>query len=204
MLQCRKFYSVPELVKLYRAQVVGFVESKTPAIHHAAPSVLDAIDRVQRRFLREIGMDELTALVRHKLAPLSARRDMAMLGLLHRVSHGRAPGPLQDLLGGSRRARPARARGTRDSLLRHDRQMSDYISRGGHTEVLRRSTFGLVTVWNALPAWVVDTTSTKTFQRLLQQCLINRAVNNADTDWPHFFLTDARVMTSRTFQQLFE
>ena len=51
-------------------------------------------------------------------------------------------------------------------------QMLDYSSRGGHTAVLRRSTFGLVSVWGALPAWVVDTTITNTFQRLLQQCLM--------------------------------
>ena len=44
LLQCLNFYSVPQLVKLYTAQVVSRVESKALAIHHVAPSVLDAIE----------------------------------------------------------------------------------------------------------------------------------------------------------------
>lgn len=203
LLKCRRFYTVNQLVKLYKAQVLSYVESKTPAIHHAAPSVLDAIDRIQRRFLREIGLDETSALLRHKLAPLSARRDIAMLGLLHRVSHGRAPSPLLDLLGTSPHARAARGAVTRGASLRHGRQLVDYISRGGHTETLRRSTFGLVTVWNFLPAEVVDKKCRKAFQKQLQRCLMNRALRNPDADWPHFFLTDARVMPARAFQRFF-
>ena len=62
LLRCRRFYTQKELVKLYKAQVLSYIESKTAAIHHAAPSVLDAIDRVQRRFLREIGLTEGEAL----------------------------------------------------------------------------------------------------------------------------------------------
>ena len=48
-----------EFVSLMRrnqkAQILSFIESesRTPAVHHAAPSVLDSIDRVQRRFLKK-------------------------------------------------------------------------------------------------------------------------------------------------------
>ena len=177
--------------------------SRTPALHHAAPSVLDAIDRVQRRFLREIGLDELSALLQYKLAPLSARRDVAMLGLLHRVSHGRAPDPPADLLTGAAHARPAHSASTRSVHLRHDRQMLEYVSRGGHTEALRRSTFGLITVWNLLPPYVANAQATKTYQRHLQHGMINRAKQFPDSDWPHFFSSDARTMPINTFHQLF-
>ena len=46
------------------------------------------MNRVQKRFLQSIGVTELEALANYKLAPLSARRDVAMRGLLLRVSHG--------------------------------------------------------------------------------------------------------------------
>ena len=205
LLRCRRFYSQGELVKLYKAQVLSFIESRTPAIHHAAPSVLDAIDRVQRRFLREVGLSEIDALIRHRLAPLSARRDIAMLGLVHRVSHGRAPGPLVDLLsaGPPQHVRPAEASVTRGILRRHDRQMPEYISRGGHTETLRRSCFGLITVWNLLPPEVANAKRTKTCQKLLQKCLVQRALRAPDSEWQHFFLKDARVMPISAFQRLF-
>ena len=205
LLRCRKFYNQRELVKLYKAQVLSFIESRTPALHHAAPSVLDAIDRVQRRFLREIGLTELEALLRYKLAPLPARRDIAMLGLLHRASHGRAPDPLMDLLlAGDRHHRGPNTAVTRGARVRHERQMAEYISRGGHTETLWRSCFGLATVWNMLPPTVADTKTTKICQRKLQQCLVRRALRDPDSDWQHFFLTDARVMPVHTFQRLFD
>ena len=54
-------------------------------------SVLDCVDRVQRRLLRELGLTELEGLTRYRLAPLPSRRDMAMLGVLHKVVLGLAP-----------------------------------------------------------------------------------------------------------------
>ncbi len=206
ILRCRRFYSQSELMKLYKAQVLSFIESRTSAIHHAAPSVLDKIDRVQRRFLREIGLTEIEALVRFKLAPLPARRDIAMLGLLHRASHGRAPAPLTTLLlSGQQPARSGIAMSLRAGS-RHDRQIPEFLSRasrGAHTDVLRRSCFGLATVWNMLPTTVANTKLTKTCQRCLQQCLTRRAQQAPDSDWQHFFLTGARVMPVYIFQRLF-
>ena len=102
ILRCRRFFITSELVHLYKAQVLSYVESRTPAIYHAARTTLDELDRVQRRFLRSIGVTELEALTEYRLAPLSARRDIAMLGLLHRVSHGLAPRPLAALFPGGR------------------------------------------------------------------------------------------------------
>ena len=91
LLKGRRHFTTPELVHLYKAQVLSFVESSTPGLYHAAPTVLDRVDRVQRRLLRELGLDELQALLNFRLAPLPSRRDMAMLGALHKVTLGLAP-----------------------------------------------------------------------------------------------------------------
>ena len=67
------------------------MESSTAALYHAAPTTLAWIDRVQHRFLKEIGLSELEAVRNFRLAPLNSRRDMAMLGVLHKINLGEAP-----------------------------------------------------------------------------------------------------------------
>ena len=59
--------------------------------------MLSRIDGVQRRFLRELSFSEVTALNEFRLAPLEARRDMAMLGALHKITLGIAPAQLMAL-----------------------------------------------------------------------------------------------------------
>ena len=97
MLRTRRFFTTPELVRFYKAQILSFIESSPAAIYHAAPSTLAWIDRVQHRFLRETSMSELDALRDFRLAPLKCRRDMAMLDVLHKIDLGGAPSQLQAL-----------------------------------------------------------------------------------------------------------
>ena len=203
ILRCRRFYSTPELVKLYKSQVLSFIESRTAALHHAAPSVLDVIDRVQRRFLREVGLTELEALERYRLAPLPIRRDIAMLGLIHRVCHGYAPAPLAELFERREVSQLQAAAATRGSKGRHEKQLMDFIGMGGHTETLRRSCFGLITVWNMLPRNAAEAKQTKTCQRLLQTTVLKRAKERPDTNWQRFLSSDAKVMPAYAFQRLF-
>ena len=62
-----------------------------PAVWHAAKSVVELLDTVQKRFLRELDLTEEEAPLRYNLAPLSCRRDMAALGLIHRAALGKGP-----------------------------------------------------------------------------------------------------------------
>ena len=57
-------------------------------MYHAAVSVPDRVDRVERRLLPELGLSELDALLRYRLAPLPFRKDIAMLAVLHKVVLG--------------------------------------------------------------------------------------------------------------------
>jgi hypothetical protein len=155
------------LTKLYKAHVLPVLEAQTASVYHASPTVLDNLDRVQRLFLRESGLDDETALLHHNLAPLNARRDMAMLGLLHKCALGEAP---PQLLGLFPLAPPAQHHpNTRLHARRHHLQLEDK-AHGNHTGVLHRSLFGLVAVYNLLPPWVVSGT-VKTLQTSLQYML---------------------------------
>ena len=91
ILRTRRFHSVPELIHLYKSQVLSYIEYRTPAVYHACSTFLERVDRQQRRFLRALDLSEEQALSEYRLAPLSARRDMAMLGLIHRTVLGQGP-----------------------------------------------------------------------------------------------------------------
>ena len=145
LLRPMRFFSVPELIGIYKAQVLSYLESKTPAIFHAAPAHQNLLERVQRRFLREIGVTEAEALEDFRLAPLASRRCMAMLGLLHRVTLGIAPAQIANLFP-SASVQPVSRIPTRLWIMRHDKQLQE---RYGHTDVFQRSLFGLVRVQSA-------------------------------------------------------
>ena len=93
----KRFHTKSELMRLYKAQTLSFIESRIVGIHHAAPSVLACVDRVQKRFLREMQVTSIEALVEWRLAPIGFRRTMAMLGLLYRIAQNIAPPCLCEL-----------------------------------------------------------------------------------------------------------
>jgi hypothetical protein len=69
----RRYYNDADLVLLYKAHVLSYLEFRTPAIYHATRELLSRLDAVQTRFLRDAGLDEVAALMVFNLAPLSMR-----------------------------------------------------------------------------------------------------------------------------------
>ena len=204
LLRSRQFFTTPELMHLYKAQILSYLESSTPGVYHAAPSVLERLDRVQRRLLRELEIDELSALSDYRLAPLPARRDMAMLGVLHKVTLGSAPPQLSALFP---------VRGTADEPLLyfqrlrhwrplHNKQLHSHAP-FNCTEAMRRSLFGLVRCYNQLPQSVVDSGSIKAFQRKLQSALKEYALKGTDDAWARFFTQGWRSLTRTVLDKLF-
>ena len=53
--------------------------------------MLDRVDRVQPRLLRELGLTKPEILTRYRLSPLPLRRDIFMMGVLQMVVLGFAP-----------------------------------------------------------------------------------------------------------------
>ena len=62
-------------------------EYRTPAVYHAASTILAGINAIQKRFQREC-LKEEDALVFFQPGPAETRRDIAMLGLIHRTVLG--------------------------------------------------------------------------------------------------------------------
>ena len=151
------------------------LEYRTPAVYHAAKTTLAGIDAVQRRFLRECGLSDEEALLHFNLAPLETRRDIAVLGLIHRSVLGGGPRHFANMFLPS----PPSA------SQKHDKQLLTHRS-PRHLQILSRSALGLVDVYNLLPAQVVGQKSVASMQHELQ-ALLNFRVRNGDSYWHHTF-----------------
>ena len=97
IVRLQRYYSKGGLVTQYKSEVLSCLQSFAPTIYHASRSSLALLDSIQNQFLTTLDLTAEVALVEHNLAPLNVRRDIAVLGLLYRLAHGRAPKPLQEL-----------------------------------------------------------------------------------------------------------
>ena len=124
LVRSGRYFTSRQLIGLYKAHLLSYLEYRTSAIYHAATSALAALDNVQSRFLRDAGVTEEEALLEFNLAPLPTRRDMAMLGVIHRASLGKGPQQFGAFF------KPAEAKkehpATRRQERRHSRQLQEW------------------------------------------------------------------------------
>ena len=202
LLRGRRFFTTPELVRLYKVQIFSYMASSHPALYHAAPSILARIDRVQERFLKEIGVTQKEAIKDYRLAPLSNRRDMGMLGALHKINLDLAPPQFQALF-------PRLGR-TEEPLLRqrlrywrplHSKQLYTHATFSS-SHAFKRSMFGLVHCYNALPQRIADSNTVKTLQRCLQAALLRLAELGAE-DWPRLYSSAWKRFPRTKLDELF-
>ena len=183
LLRTKRFYTTKKLVRLFKCHVLSYIEGATPAVYHAAPSILKELDEIQSNFLTQVGVSELTALELFNLAPLCMRRDIAMLALLHKVSLGVAPEPICSLF--NMRAGTLDHLGFSSSFRTHCRQLSDPVAHF-HAPIIKRSVFGLIRVYNRLPSHVLDAMNVSIFQRRLQKLAKDAARANS-AQWQFMF-----------------
>ena len=176
ILRARRFHTTAEMIHLYKAQVLSYVEYRTVAIYHACDTHLAHIDRLQTRFLRELDVSPEEALTEFHLAPLSTRRDIAMLGMVHRASLGKGPRQLHRFFC---RDENFSRRPTRAGIRLHDRQLREHRT-GCYSELLSRSALGLVSVYNLLPQVIIESSEVKLFQSRLQHIVKYQASVGSD------------------------
>ena len=183
LLRARRYFDKEALVCLYKAQVLPTLEFPTPAVYHCTATTLDELDRVQKRFLRALDLTAEEALLRYNLAPLHSRRDMAMLGLIHRTVLGQGPEHFQRWF--FLDTRPKHHYVTRYQERKHNKQLYDYLD-GSQSALLRRSAFGLTRAYNCLEQAVVDCTSVPAFQKALQNVLKLKA-RREERNWQNLY-----------------
>ena len=162
-------------------QLLSYIEYRTTAIYHACQSSFDVLDRVQDKLLDAAGMSSVDALNACRLAPLTARRDMALLGLIHRTVLGKGPRHFSAFFRADLQARQE-GRGThRLQLVEYTHgHVSDYMFPGSKpANYIAHSMLGLVAIYNRIPAYIVEGCgSVSSFQSALQQLLSGLANAN--------------------------
>ena len=159
------------------------LEINTGGFYHATASVLDLFDNVQESFLGQLGLTRRQTFLEYNLAPLSVRRDIAMLGLIFRCVTGRAHPDLAALFEPA--APTPHPYDTRRAANQHNRQLRE-DRLGTHPAMLQRSVFVIIRVWNRLTDDAVQSTSASASQRNLTETVREkwRAEND---DWHQIF-----------------
>ena len=121
--------------------------------------------------------------MKFNLAPLEARRDMAMLGLIHRTVLGLSPPQFYEWFFLAETTEPAYL--TRYQENKHDKQLHDWLKHKD-TELLRRIALGLVRVHNKLPQEAVDCISVRAFQTWLH-CRVKQEAARGTDNWENCF-----------------
>ena len=142
----RAFFTDGELVNLYKSELLSYIKYRTAAIYHAYDTILASPDKLQHKFVHELGISDEKALFHFNLAPLSCRRDIAMLGLIHRCVLEKGP----EHFGTFFAASSQQSSNTRSASIRHKRQIVD-IRNMRFLEIERRSALGLIWVYNRIP-----------------------------------------------------
>ena len=163
----------------YKSHVLYHLEVNTGGFYHALDSVLDTLERLQTSFLNNIGLTREEGFLAYNLAPLSTRRDIAMLGLIYKSVHKTAHNDLQSLF--PRSAGPRHSYQTKYQAHRHDMQLVEDRPGTKHA-LLRRSVFGLTRIWNRLPGAVVHAKTVTECQKALT-AMVRAGCRKGLRDW---------------------
>jgi hypothetical protein len=185
ILRSKRFFSLKDLMLLYKAHVLSYLEYRTCAITHAADSHLNALDVIQNRLLRNLELRRFDALHQFNLAPLGVRRDIANLGIIYRAISRRGPRKLRDFFQLNRISRRSSPR-----FPLHSYQVLDN-TRELHRDYLDRSTFGYIGIFNLLPAVVFVSPEYEGFIPINEfQSNLNKLVklaSHVDNQWANLY-----------------
>ena len=154
------YASAQAMTNQYKTHVWGYAEYQNGCIAHAAPYKLERLESIHRHFLNEIEITEQVALLDYNFAPPVLRRDIGLLGLIHKRVLALAHPAFSLLLP----LAPASWYTCRFPP-RHNKQLDNGRSKVVFRHaIFNRSLFGLVDIYNCLPQEIVHRPSVKEFQ----------------------------------------
>jgi len=177
LLRTRGIYNHKDMFQQFKTHIWGGMEYQNGVILHAAPSSLDKIDRLQRHYVHELQLTEESAFLDYNFAPPSLRRDIGILGFLHKRVLGQCHEAVVRMFPFLPVHEPW-----------HDKQLDSHLYESTCRQVLfSRSVFGMVNIYNRLPQYVVDSASVSNFQKELTHIARHRCSNGLA--WKNTFST---------------
>ena len=145
--------------------------------------------------MSNISLGKRKAFLEFNLAPLSSRRDIAMLGLIHRCVQGKAHASLREIF--PRCSRPGHLHNTKLQKHRHPYQLDEFRA-GTHPALLCRSVIGLTRVWNRLPEYIVTAGNVTIMQKGLTS-ILRAASRRGEVNWPQLFSPRGAILKETPF-----
>ena len=177
ILRTRGYYNIAELIGQYKTQIWGLVESHCGGYFHAASSLLEKIENVQLNFLKQLNLTAKEAFLNFNFAPSILRRNIAILGLIHKRVLGLCHPTFEELLPWY---------GQKVNIPRgfgHNKQLYDHRMEVTHQRSLfDKSIFGMIGFYNNLSQDLVDLPDVKSFQSALTNIAKDRC-ERRDSDW---------------------
>ena len=177
ILRTRKFYDNKQLIGQFKTHVWGLLECHNGGIFHAASYILSKIDDVHYNFLEKIGVSAEEAFLNYNFAPPTLRRDIGILGLLHKRVLGLGHPIFQQLF-------PFIVDVGGDHLYAgHDKQLHSHLSEANfQLSMFCRSIFGMTYVYNLLSQDIVNCEKVSAFQTSLTKHA-RKLCESGDPNW---------------------
>lgn len=164
ILHTRRYYSISDLINQFKSHVWSIMESHNGAIFHAATSILEKFDSCQRHFLQDIGTDESEAFLHFNFAPPTLRRNIGMLGMLHKRVLGKCHPDFKAMFPWFT------DKFNHSPNEKHNKQLyGHFMEIQRQVSLYKRSIFAMVEEYNRLPQYVVDSESISAFQSKLTE-----------------------------------
>ena len=84
LLRTKNMYSVSDMITQFKTHIWGLLEYHTPAIYYGIRSLVAKVDHLQESFLAKLDVSIDDVFLHHNMAPLKVRRDIGLLGMLHK------------------------------------------------------------------------------------------------------------------------
>ena len=190
ILRTRAYYNISDLILQFKTHIWSLIEINIGGYFHAAASLLDKIDAVQNKFVHELGLSTAQAFLDYNFPPPKLRRNIGVLGLLHKRVIGKCH-PSFEVLLPWRSSYFSEPRG-----FGHDKQLYGHnIEVTHHQAIYNRSIFAMTDIYNNLPQYVVDAFSVSDFQKQVTQ-IARKRCEDGNAEWACSFC--------RSFEHNFE
>ena len=161
------------MLQQFKTHMWGYFEYVCGCILHVNNTQLSKFDNLQEQFLRALGLSAEETFLNYNFAPVTLRRDIAMLGFVYKRILKLCHPKIQSML-------PTREADRWDKHSKPiDVSLDDVVTR--HT-LFFRSIFGTALMYNRLSQSLVDEKAIVTFQRRLTSIAKSRCATN-DPNW---------------------
>jgi hypothetical protein len=189
LLRTRCFYSVGDMLNQFKTHIWGLIEYQNGAICHACATSLSKLDRIQASFVRDLSLTEEMAFLDFNFAPLCLRRDIGILGFIHKRVIGICHAGIKKLL-------PFSGIDNRNHSKQLLTQSENIVTRHG---LYYQSIYGYVHIYNRLPESLVIIGTVKDFQVALTKMVRRRCTHAWDPFWRRAWSDCPQAHTTLTF-----